>query len=390
MRTETGASPYSTTALDRDALHAWVMVRPGKVVAVSNVHLSSGSDEAAMRLAEAEPLAALGRLAADGTPVFLTGDFNSSSHLDLPTPTPRGAGDRPARPRRHAPARRCRPARQLPRGAPGRCRASRATRSRPARRIRRRRPERARRSASTTCSRPGAARRSRRRSSARPTARSPTSPSSPGRRTIARVVSTFRVVPVDAPALIAATPRLVRRAQRRIGAHLGSVRPGLDGARGPARRRAGGCADRRARHAARLAAHDPALDDRPCARRLRRTPRRRGRRRAPAQRVHDRDAGRAARDRGRHRFDAGRRADPRALAARARRSARLDRPVSRRRNRRFAVPRLHLYGSGLRGRSRASSPTRPTAGSRRASTSCGCCTTSPTSCSRKTGVALLP
>jgi endonuclease/exonuclease/phosphatase family metal-dependent hydrolase len=93
IRTESGPSPYSTTALDRSALHAWVMVRPGKVVAVSNVHLSSGSDEAAVRLAEAEPLAALGRLAADGTPVFLTGDFNTSSHLDLPGTKRRGRAD---------------------------------------------------------------------------------------------------------------------------------------------------------------------------------------------------------------------------------------------------------------------------------------------------------
>lgn len=82
LRTESGPSPYSTTALDRDALHAWVMVRPGRVVAVANVHLSSGSDEDAVRLAETRPLEALGRLAADGIPVFLTGDFNSSSHLD--------------------------------------------------------------------------------------------------------------------------------------------------------------------------------------------------------------------------------------------------------------------------------------------------------------------
>lgn len=88
VRTEPGASPYSTTALDSSALHAWVMVRPGKVVAVSNVHLSSGSDEAALRLAEVEPLAALGRLAVDGTPVFMTGDFNSTSHLDRPSPNP--------------------------------------------------------------------------------------------------------------------------------------------------------------------------------------------------------------------------------------------------------------------------------------------------------------
>jgi endonuclease/exonuclease/phosphatase family metal-dependent hydrolase len=82
LRTESGPSPYSTTALDHDALHAWVMVRPGRVVAVANVHLSSGADEDAVRLAETRPLEALGRLAADGTPVFLTGDFNSSSHLD--------------------------------------------------------------------------------------------------------------------------------------------------------------------------------------------------------------------------------------------------------------------------------------------------------------------
>jgi endonuclease/exonuclease/phosphatase family metal-dependent hydrolase len=93
IRTESGASPYSTTALDRSALHAWVMVRPGKVVAVANVHLSSGGDEAAVRLAEAEPLAALGRLAADGTPVFLTGDFNTSSHLDPAGTRRRGLAD---------------------------------------------------------------------------------------------------------------------------------------------------------------------------------------------------------------------------------------------------------------------------------------------------------
>jgi endonuclease/exonuclease/phosphatase family metal-dependent hydrolase len=87
IRTATGASPYLTTALDPDALHAWVMVRPGKVVAVSNVHLSSGSDEDAVRLTEARPLEALGRLGAGGTPVFLTGDFNTSSHLDRPGDT---------------------------------------------------------------------------------------------------------------------------------------------------------------------------------------------------------------------------------------------------------------------------------------------------------------
>jgi endonuclease/exonuclease/phosphatase family metal-dependent hydrolase len=96
VRTEGGVAPYSTTGLDRDALHAWIMVRPGQVVAVSNVHLSSGSDEAALRLAEAGPLATLGRLAASGTPVFLTGDFNSASHLDPPAARPHDGADVPA------------------------------------------------------------------------------------------------------------------------------------------------------------------------------------------------------------------------------------------------------------------------------------------------------
>ncbi|HWN06633.1 MAG TPA: endonuclease/exonuclease/phosphatase family protein [Steroidobacteraceae bacterium] len=82
LRSESGPSPYSTTALDLDALHAWIMVRPGRVVAVANVHLSSGAGEDAVRLAETRPLEALGRLAADGIPVYLTGDFNSPSHLD--------------------------------------------------------------------------------------------------------------------------------------------------------------------------------------------------------------------------------------------------------------------------------------------------------------------
>jgi endonuclease/exonuclease/phosphatase family metal-dependent hydrolase len=99
VRTEQGPSPYSTTALDRDALHAWMMVRPGKVVAVANVHLSNNPSalgkarsggtlaevlalEERSRVVETQPLVALGRLAADGTPVFLTGDFNTASHLD--------------------------------------------------------------------------------------------------------------------------------------------------------------------------------------------------------------------------------------------------------------------------------------------------------------------
>ena len=99
VRTEQGPSPYSTTGLDHSALHAWAMIRPGKVVAVSNVHLSNAPSgvqaisegrtardvitlEREGRGTETEPLTALGRLAADGTPVFLVGDFNTPSHLD--------------------------------------------------------------------------------------------------------------------------------------------------------------------------------------------------------------------------------------------------------------------------------------------------------------------
>ena len=304
VRTESGASPYSTTGLDRDALHAWVMVRPGKVVAVSNVHLSSGADEAAMRLAEAEPLAALGRLAADGTPVFLTGDFNSSSHLDRSAAERRAGAGGPIRSTAPSPA--CLP---MPGCATATARRTRTLPRIPGTRSPRRAalggPARARaQSASTMCSRPGAAKRSRRRSSARPAAPSPTSPSSPGLRTIGRGLDVPASCRSTRPPSSRATPRLVAEGERRIGAHLGSVRSGLDGARGPARRRAGGRDDRRARHAARLAAHDPALDDRPRGRRLRCTPRRRGRRGAAARRVHDRGAGREARDRGGHRFDA--------------------------------------------------------------------------------------
>lgn len=95
VRTESGPSSYSTTALDRDALHAFVMVRPGRVVAVANVHLSNGAALADRRSAEAKPLAALGELGAGGTPVFLTGDFNTSSHLDGALPGGRPDEDAP-------------------------------------------------------------------------------------------------------------------------------------------------------------------------------------------------------------------------------------------------------------------------------------------------------
>ena len=99
-RTETGQSPYSMAGLDSTAAHTWAMVAPGQVVAVANLHLTSdpyGPDillaggtvadalqnEAATRMPEIEPLiAALAPLAAAVTPVFVTGDFNTPSHLD--------------------------------------------------------------------------------------------------------------------------------------------------------------------------------------------------------------------------------------------------------------------------------------------------------------------
>lgn len=79
-------------------LHAWVMVRPGEVVAVANTHLSSDlygpesvrdgaaleavlADEERSRVPELRPLLKLANLPA-GTPIFLTGDFNTPSHRD--------------------------------------------------------------------------------------------------------------------------------------------------------------------------------------------------------------------------------------------------------------------------------------------------------------------
>lgn len=98
-RTEQGDSTYGTTALNKGALYSWVMVRPGKVVAMANTHLSSdayGPDEFHAgksaedqikaeddnRVEDAKLLAELGKVASEGTPVFLTGDFNTPSHLD--------------------------------------------------------------------------------------------------------------------------------------------------------------------------------------------------------------------------------------------------------------------------------------------------------------------
>jgi endonuclease/exonuclease/phosphatase family metal-dependent hydrolase len=199
VRTETGASPYSTTALDLSALHAWVMVRPGKVVAVSNVHLSSGADEDATRLAEAGPLTALGRLGASGTPVFLTGDFNSASHFDVSqgrdTAVMRllaGAGLRDSF-REVNPDAAARPGHTFTPGAPHAA-------GRPARRQSRidyvLAVGRSETLASQVVGEAGG-----------PVTDIAVFPWPSDHRA---VVSTFRVVPDDAPALIAATPRLVQ------------------------------------------------------------------------------------------------------------------------------------------------------------------------------------
>ena len=99
MRTLPGAPDYAVTALDDNALPAWLMVRPGEVVAVANTHFSSdpyGPEavrdgealpavlalEEQARVPSARALQPLGKLGNSGTPVFLTGDFNTPSHRD--------------------------------------------------------------------------------------------------------------------------------------------------------------------------------------------------------------------------------------------------------------------------------------------------------------------
>lgn len=99
-RTMDGSGAYSMPPLDPDAVHALVMVAPGKVVAVANTHLTSdpygpdmikgGGDLAGVLQLEADTRVPEAKLIADGLepviaagmPVFLTGDFNSPSHLD--------------------------------------------------------------------------------------------------------------------------------------------------------------------------------------------------------------------------------------------------------------------------------------------------------------------
>jgi endonuclease/exonuclease/phosphatase (EEP) superfamily protein YafD len=86
---------------ESDGLYTFVAVRPGRVVAVANVHLPSTrygpfqierndakpeevmEIERNLRLPALEPtLDAVSALAAQGMPVFLAGDFNAPSHLD--------------------------------------------------------------------------------------------------------------------------------------------------------------------------------------------------------------------------------------------------------------------------------------------------------------------
>lgn len=91
---------YSLNGVSPETVHAWILLGPGKVVAMANTHLTSdpyGPEavrdgktleevlkiETDTRVPEAEPMAqALGKLAKSGVPVFLTGDFNSPSYLD--------------------------------------------------------------------------------------------------------------------------------------------------------------------------------------------------------------------------------------------------------------------------------------------------------------------
>lgn len=92
-------------APDSQGLYTFIEVLPGKMVAMANMHLPdepygpdmvrSGSTaaeveetERKVRLPTAVPFVdKLSGLAKEGVPVFLTGDFNSPSHLDWTKPT---------------------------------------------------------------------------------------------------------------------------------------------------------------------------------------------------------------------------------------------------------------------------------------------------------------
>jgi endonuclease/exonuclease/phosphatase family metal-dependent hydrolase len=104
-------SHYPIYAVERGGVRfAYVAVGPGRVVAIGNVHLPSSpygpelvrdgksaaevlKNERETRLGEIRPyLRPLSRQARRGVPTFLTGDFNSPSHLDW---TPETAAVRP-------------------------------------------------------------------------------------------------------------------------------------------------------------------------------------------------------------------------------------------------------------------------------------------------------
>lgn len=99
-RTEDGPGAYAIHGLDSNAVHAWILIAPGKVIAFANTHqnwdpygpdlaAAGGTPEELMALEEAargEDVRALTEacreIAQTSTPFFLTGDFNCPSHLD--------------------------------------------------------------------------------------------------------------------------------------------------------------------------------------------------------------------------------------------------------------------------------------------------------------------
>lgn len=99
-KTEKGSAAYSINGLDSKAVHAWILIAPGKVIGFANTHQrwdSYGPDlvaegvpaddlmeiEEEARGDDARALSkALRGLTKTATPVFLTGDFNCPSHLD--------------------------------------------------------------------------------------------------------------------------------------------------------------------------------------------------------------------------------------------------------------------------------------------------------------------
>jgi endonuclease/exonuclease/phosphatase family metal-dependent hydrolase len=102
------ASRHPIFAAERGGIRfGYVTVAPGRVVAVTNVHLPSSpygpelvrdgrtpaqvlANERATRLGEIRPyLGPLARLGREGVPTFLVGDFNSPSHLDWIPGNPR-------------------------------------------------------------------------------------------------------------------------------------------------------------------------------------------------------------------------------------------------------------------------------------------------------------